>query len=275
MNHHSSLHTEDLHLCYGANPILRGIGLEVKQGEMLGLVGANGAGKTTFLRIISGILKPQRGLVYLGEVNIRQLRPKDRATRVAMVPQDPAVPQGFTALEVVLMGRNPHLGLLQWEGVGDLNVCRRAMELTSTWDFSDRLISSLSGGERQRVFIARALAQEAHLLLLDEPTANLDIQHQFQIMELVRGLAHQGLTVFAAMHDLSLAARFCSRLILLHQGRVLADGTPLQVLTPENLEQAFGVRALVYTDPVTDSLTLKVLAPSSEQAAKGAMENVT
>ena len=267
MNHQHHLRIEDLHLLYGTNHVLRGVGLEVKRGNIVGLIGPNGAGKTSLLNIISGILKPQRGMVYLEGDNIRELGPKDRATRVAMVPQDPAVPQGFTALEVVLMGRNPHLGLLQWEGPGDLALCRRVMELTSTWDFSRRLISSLSGGERQRVFIARALAQEAQLLLMDEPTANLDIQHQLQVMEIMGDLARQSLTVFAAMHDLSLAARFCDRLVLLHDGQIIADGSPEEVLTPGNLERAFSIEAVVYRDPVTNSLTVGALGPVADKRA--------
>lgn len=270
MNGHATLSARGLHLSYGANQVLQSIDLEVKTGEVVGLVGPNGVGKTTFLRIVSGVLKPQRGVVYLGGDNLGTLRPKDRAARVAMVPQAPSAPQGFTALEVVLMGRNPHLGLLQWEGIRDLEVCRRAMALTSTWGFSQRLVSSLSGGEKQRVFIARALAQEASILLLDEPTANLDIQHQLQIMELVGGLAQRGLTVCAAMHDLSLAARFCHSLALLHQGRVLANGPPREVLTPENIEVAFGVKSLVYRDPVTGSLAVKALSPSLGYEATGA-----
>ena len=270
MNGHATLSARDLHLSYGANQVLQAIDLEIKTGEVVGLVGPNGVGKTTFLRIVSGVLKPQRGAVYLGGDDLGTLRPKDRAARVAMVPQTPAAPQGFTALEVVLMGRNPHLGLLQWEGMRDLEVCRRAMDLTSTWGFSQRLLSSLSGGERQRVFIARALAQEASILLLDEPTANLDIQHQLQIMELICGLAQRGLTVCAAMHDLSLAARFCHRLVLLHQGRLLADGRAWQVLTPENIEVAFGVKSLVYRDPMTGSLVVKALSPSLGDGATGA-----
>ena len=268
MNNQHHLRTEDLHLSYGTNHVLRGVGLEVQRGNIVGLIGPNGAGKTSLLNIISGILKPQKGKVYLEGDDIRELGPKDRATRVAMVPQDPAVPQGFTALEVVLMGRNPHLGLLQWEGPGDLALCRRVMELTSTWDFSQRLIAFLSGGERQRVFIARALAQEAQLLLLDEPTANLDIQHQLKVMEIMGDLARQGLTVLAAMHDLSLAARFCNRLVLLHGGQVLADGSPEEVLTAEYLERAFAIEAVVYRDPVTNALTVGALGPIAEKRAQ-------
>ena len=251
MNHVTPLRTEDLYFSYGTTAILQGISLEVREGEMLGLVGPNGAGKTTLLRIISGTLKPQTGEVYLDGANLRQLRPRDRARRVAMVPQNPAVPQGFTALEVVLMGRNPHLGLLQWEGAEDLEVCRRVMELTSTWEFAHRLISTLSGGERQRVFIARALAQEARLLLLDEPTAHLDIGYQADILDTIENIRREArITVVAAMHDLTLAAQYCNRMAALHQGIIFALGRPEEVLTPEVVSVAFGAEVSITKHPV-------------------------
>jgi iron complex transport system ATP-binding protein len=170
---------------------------------------------------------------------------------VAVVPQNPSLPDGFTALEVVLMGRNPHLGFLQWEGPRDLAIARRAMELTDTWMFAERPITSLSGGERQRVLIARALAQEAPLLLLDEPTAHLDIAYQsaiFDTVERIRGEA--GITILAAMHDLTLAAQYCHRIALLHRGRVFAQGRPEEVLTPEIIGEAFGARVAIVRHPL-------------------------
>ena len=170
---------------YGEKVILREVSLEVRAGETVGLVGPNGSGKTTFLRIVSGGLSPQRGEVYVDGRQLPSLRPKDRDRLVAMVPQNPAVPEGFTALQMVMMGRNPFLGLLQWEGPRDVEVCRRVMELTETWEFADRMVSSLSGGELQRVFIARALAQETRVLILDEPTAHLDISYQTATMDLI------------------------------------------------------------------------------------------
>jgi iron complex transport system ATP-binding protein len=186
---------------------------------------------------------------------------------MALVPQLAPYTYGFTAMEVVIMGRYPHMGRFQVEGVADREAAREAMELTRVEGFADREVTTLSGGERQRVFVARALAQQPRLLLLDEPTSNLDIQYQFQVMELVQGLTRQGLTAIAALHDLSLAAQYCDRLVLLRRGRVLAEGTPWDVLTPGNIDRAFGVKSLVYTDPLTGSVVVKVLSPSLDENA--------
>lgn len=243
---------EDLHFFYGTQQVLHGIDVEVRQGEMLGLVGPNGAGKSTFLRIVSGALKPKEGAVYVNGVNLCGLRPKDRARLVAMVSQHPTVlPFGFTALETVLMGRNPYLGLLQWEGPEDLEIARRVMELTDTWQFAHRAVSSLSGGERQRVFIARALAQEAPLLLLDEPTAHLDIAYQSGIFSLLQAIrTERPVTVLTAIHDLTLAAQYCDRVAVLHQGAIFALGRPIEVVVPEVVFRAFGTAVSVVKHPV-------------------------
>lgn len=265
MKNHSHLQTDNIQLRFGSNKVLHGLSLTVEQGDIVGLIGPNGAGKTSLLNIMSGILKPQSGNIYLNGEDLWAIEAKARARKVAMVPQDPAIPEGFTVLEVVLMGRHPHLGFLQWEGITDLEVCHRVMGLTDTWAYSRRLVSSLSGGERQRVFIARALAQQAHLLLLDEPTANLDIQHQLQVMELMGSLTRQGLTVITAMHDLSLAARFCDRIVILFDGKILASGSPETVLTPSNLRQAFAIQAVVYRDSRTNYLTVGALGAAKEE----------
>ena len=242
-------------------PILKSASLQAGQGELIGLIGPNGAGKTMLIRALSGLLSAQEGKVYLDGRDMERLGPKDIAKTIALLPQNTLLDFGFTCMEVVLMGRNPHMRPFQIEGSEDRAIAGEAMAFTGTTQFAHRPITTLSGGERQRVLISRALAQQPRLLLLDEPTANLDIQHQLQVMELLRGLTGEGLTVIVAMHDLSLAARFCHRLLLLYQGQVLADGRPSQVLTPENLERAFGIRALTYMDPVTASLTVQVLAP--------------
>ncbi len=178
---------------------------------------------------------------------------------IAQVPQITALDFPFTARQIVLMGRNPHLSRFELETPRDRQVAERAMLRTRTLTLADRLIGTLSGGERQRVLIARALTQEPRLLLLDEPTANLDIQHQIGILGLVQELIRQdGLGVVAAVHDLELAARYCDRLVLMSEGAVLATGTPDQVLTPEKLRAAYDVDALPYPDPVTGHLRLAI-----------------
>lgn len=245
------LQTLGLSFSYGSQPVLCEVNLLVGQGEMMGIVGPNGSGKTTLLRILSGSLRPHAGEVRVMGQNLGEFSPKDRAKAVAVVSQSPTVPEGFTALEVVLMGRNPHLGVLQWEGRNDVEVALRIMELTDTTRFANRFLSSLSGGERQRVFIARALAQEAPLLLLDEPTANLDIGYQTGILDMLQAIRGEAkVTVIAAMHDLTLAAQYCDHMAVLHQGTIAAVGRPEEVLTPDLLSQAFGVDVSVIRHPL-------------------------
>ena len=247
-----AIHAEDVHLSYGDKPILVGVDLEVSRGEVLGLVGPNGSGKSTFLRIAAGTLVPQRGRVLLDGEDMAMLKPKDRAKLVAVVQQSPAAPPGFTAMDLALMGRNPHLGLLQWESKSDYDTCRRVMELTETWEFADRQVSTLSGGELQRVFMARALAQETPALLLDEPTAHLDISYQTAVLDIINRVRQlSDLTVIVAMHDLTLAAQYCDRIAVLHEGSVLACGEPTETLNEEVVSKAFGAPVHIIPHPST------------------------
>ena len=247
-----AIHAEDVHLSYGDKPILAGVDLEVSRGEVLGLVGPNGSGKSTFLRIAAGTLAPQRGRVLLGGEDMAMLKPKDRAKLVAVVQQSPVAPPGFTAMDLALMGRNPHLRLLQWESKSDYDTCRRVMELTETWEFADRQVSTLSGGELQRVFMARALAQETTALLLDEPTAHLDISYQTAVLDIINRVRElSDLTVIVAMHDLTLAAQYCDRIAVLHEGSVLACGEPTETLNQEVVSKAFGTPVHIIPHPST------------------------
>jgi iron complex transport system ATP-binding protein len=250
-NEQPTLEATGIQFAYGQRSILNDINLEARFGEVIGLVGPNGSGKTTLLRIASGSLAPQKGAVYIQGRALPSLRPKDRARLVAMVHQSPAVPPGFTALEVVLMGRNPHLGFLQWEGPKDIEVCRQVMELTETWEFADRPVSALSGGELQRVFIARALAQETPVLILDEPTSHLDISFQTNVLDMIETIRRKTrITVLVAMHDLTLAAQYCSRIVALHQGAIVASGDPSDVLTVEVVSKVFGASVSIIEHPI-------------------------
>ncbi len=249
--------------------LLRGVSLSAGQGELVGLIGPNGAGKSTLLRAISGTLGHTDGVVRLEGANIETLSSREVATRLALVPQIAPYTHGFTAVELVLMGRYPHLGRFQIEGSGDQHIARDAMRVTETERFAERTLDTLSGGERQRVFVSRALAQQPRILLLDEPTSNLDVLHQLKVLDLVRELVDDGLTAIAAIHDLNLAARYCDRLVLLCQGRVLAEGTPGQVLTPDTIESAFGVKSAVYRDPITGALAISLIGPADAQYTNG------
>lgn len=241
-----------IRFAYGARSLFEDLSLSIKPGEMVGLIGANGSGKTTLLRILSGVLRPQSGEVRAGDRPIETLDARERARRIGVVPQVSSLTFDFTALEVVLMGRAAHLGLLGVEGAADLKAARRAMERTGTIAYADRLTGRLSGGERQLVFVARALAQEPGLLLLDEPTAFLDIRHRLEIYALLRNLnAAEGLTVLTTSHDINLAARFCPRLVLMKAGRLLADGPAADVFKAEVLSDLYDTPLRVIHDADT------------------------
>ena len=241
-----ALKTEDAHFSYDGEEALAGVTLEVERGRYVSLIGPNGAGKTTLLRLISGVLEPSRGKVEILGRDAAELTRREMARRVAVVPQETAIIFPFTAEEVVLMGRFPHLSPYGFESAGDLAVAREAMRLTETEAFAERAIQDLSGGERRRVIIARALAQEADILLLDEPTAFLDIKHQVEITALVQRLKKErDLTVVAASHDLNLAAAFSDTLVLLRRGKVFACGPPDQVVREEVLSEAYGTGVYV------------------------------
>lgn len=247
-----ALRVDDLWFSYGGVPVLTGISFEVEYGQMLAVIGPNGSGKSTLLRAISGVVSPQRGKVFVGEEDAARLKPADQARKVAVVSQNPTLPGAFTVLDVVLMGRTPHLGLLGREGPKDLAAARWAMEVTETWPLAHRRVGELSGGEQQRVVIARALTQEPKVLLLDEPTAHLDINHQKAILDIVVGLCEDcGLAVITVFHDLNLAAQYCPKLLLLFNGRVHAQGSPSQVLTAEKIQEVYGTQVSIVPHPLT------------------------
>ncbi len=230
-------------------PALDGVSLDVAAGEFAGVIGPNGAGKTTLLRAIAGVLPPSAGAVYVEARPAASLPARERARIVATVPQVEGPPAGFTVEEAVLMGRTPHLRRLGPLTEIDRRHAAEAMRRTRIESLGGRLVETLSGGERQRVLIARALAQETRILLLDEPTAHLDIAVQLEIMDLLADLHHEGLTLVAALHDLNLAAAYCCPLILLERGRVAAAGSPEEVLTAATLQRVYGAAVLVRPHP--------------------------
>ncbi|HDN68042.1 ABC transporter [ANME-1 cluster archaeon ex4572_4] len=238
---------------YGSVKVLEGVDFKAQQGEFLGVVGPNGSGKTTLLRAVSRILKPRVGTVLLNGSNVLEMKDKEFSRNFAAVPQDTTINFEFSALDIVLMGRNPHLGRLELESERDIEIARRSMKLTNCWHLAERPVTELSGGERQLVIIARALTQQPKVLLLDEPTSHLDINYQIEIMQLLRRLTlDEGLIVVAVIHDLNLAAIFCDRLALLHKGRIAALGTQEEVLTAENIKRIFGANVVVSRLPQTN-----------------------
>jgi cobalamin transport system ATP-binding protein len=247
-----SLTVADVEFAYGRVPALRGVSLTVASGAFVGVVGPNGSGKSTLVKLLSGYLRPQRGTVRLGDNEVSGLRPRERARRIALVPQDMPVTFDFTTLEVVLMGRFPHLSPLGVESARDVSIARAAMRQTRTEALEDRSLGALSGGERQRVLLARALAQQTPILLLDEPTAHLDVNFQIETLRLLRALhSERGVTVLTVLHDLNLASLYCAHLVMLASGRLLAEGPPEVVLTPEQLEAVYDARIWCEVHPVT------------------------
>jgi iron complex transport system ATP-binding protein len=244
------LSIQDVTLNYEARTVLRGISLDVQPGEVLALIGPNGVGKSTLIHALSGNLKPVGGRITIEQRDLQQLPIEQRARLIAVVPQAVRLPESFTVFDTVLMGRTPYLGWLGREGEKDRSAVWAALDRTSTRDLADRPIGELSGGEQQRVMIARALAQSARTLLLDEPTAHLDLKHQAGVLSLVCDLAHiEGYAVLIALHDLNLAAQYADRVALLSNGRVAAIGTAEEVLTEKNLSPAYGLRITVYEHP--------------------------
>jgi iron complex transport system ATP-binding protein len=230
----------EVRVSLGGNPVVDGVSVTIAEGEWLALIGPNGAGKTTLLRAVASLV-PFDGEIELDGRSVSELGRSELARYVAVVPQEPSTPPWMTVAEYVLLGRTPHLGPLAKEGRRDREAAARALARLDLLAFGNRRLGTLSGGEKQRVVVARALAQEAPVVLLDEPTAALDIGHQQQAFDLLDGLrVESGLTLVAAMHDLTLAAQYADRMLLLDRGRVVADGPAAGVLTEALLSEHYG-----------------------------------
>lgn len=234
--------TQELCVTLGGRAILQNVSLTVEPKQFVGVIGPNGSGKSTLLKCMYRMQKPDAGSVLFDDVPLLQMRVRESARRVAVLAQHNDYSFDFTVREMVLLGRTPHKRMLERDTGEDFAIAQAALEQVGLQGFEERLFFSLSGGERQRVLLARALAQQTPCLILDEPTNHLDIQYQLQLMEIVRGL---GITVIAAIHDLNIAAMYCDAVYVLHDGRIVAQGTPREVLTPELIAQVYRVRASV------------------------------
>jgi iron complex transport system ATP-binding protein len=244
-----AIHTRDLSFAYKDRGVLHAVSLSVEKGEMVGILGPNGSGKTTLLRVLSAVLSAQ-GEIKLNGRKIATYGRRELSKLFAVVAQESHVNFPYTVAEIVLMGRASYHSPFALEGKKDLEVARASMELTDCLSLSDRYLHELSGGEKQRVMIARALAQEPEILLLDEPSAFLDLKHQVQVFELLHRLNRERvLTIVAALHDLNLAALFFSRLVMLREGKIYRDGSPREVLTEKTIDEVYGIRVRVEADP--------------------------
>jgi iron complex transport system ATP-binding protein len=247
------------------SPVLDDVSAAVARGGLVGILGPNGSGKTTLLRILAGLLRPSHGRVSLDGADLRTVPRATAARRMAMVPQETQLAFEYTVLEMATMGRYPHLGAFEIEGPQDLQIARDALRATGTDHLASRLFNTLSGGEKQRVVIAGALAQAPDILLLDEPTASLDLAYQLEIRSILQQLNRErGLTIVVSTHDLNFAAGLCRELVLLDQGRVLASGATESMLEPSLIRQLYGVDVDITANPRTGQLTVIPVGRSIE-----------
>lgn len=245
------------------------VSFEVNRGEVLGIIGPNGSGKTTLLRCINRALDPERGTILIDAKDILKLDRKEIAKEIGVVPQNSTIHFPFTVLDIVLMGRTPHLGRLNGESTKDLRIARNAMKITNTLHLAERSIDEISGGEKQRIIIARALTQEPRILLLDEPTLHLDINHQLEILELVNDLAKKkGIIVVLVSHDLNLAGRYCNRLVLLNEGSIFSMGRPEEVLTRKNISDVYNIEVEISYNKSIKTNTFIPIAVSKNRSSK-------
>jgi iron complex transport system ATP-binding protein len=253
-------------LGYDHHPVLQDITFKALPGQFMGLIGPNGSGKSTIIKALSHVVNPTAGEVLVGGRNIKEIPRRELACLVGVVPQLPLLPSTFTAFEIVLMGRNPHLTLFQSENQKDWDITREAMVKTGTVPLADRHVNELSGGEIQSLLIARALVQETSAILLDEPTANLDIGRQMDMLQLIKNLCREkNITAIAALHDLNLSAQYCDRLLLIDDTSIYAQGTPQEVITDANIKQVYGVENCVFKHPV-NGLPAVILSANSNKS---------
>lgn len=240
---------------YFKEPVLTGIDLQIKSGEFIGIIGPNGAGKSTLIKLMNGMLSPESGVIKLDDHEIGRLKKNIIARTMAYVPQEINFSFDYLVRDVVLMGRFPYLKYFGIYGEEDYQIARESMEVMEITQFENRKFSDLSGGEKQRVVVASALAQNPKIMLLDEPTSALDLHHQISIYTILKQQQKTtGLTSVIVTHDINLAAQFCDRMIILHQGKIIRDGKPGEILQFQLLQEIFGVKVYIDINPMTDSI---------------------
>jgi iron complex transport system ATP-binding protein len=246
------LYAEHLRVSYGSgSDVLHDVSLSIPDGSFTVIIGPNACGKSTLLKCLARMLAPKKGSVVLDGTDIHSFKPKEVARRIGLLPQNPHAPDGITVFDLVARGRYPHQSLLRQWSVADEEAVREALFSARVEELSERTLDELSGGQRQRVWIAMALAQETPILLLDEPTTYLDIAHQVEVLDLANALYKQGRTVVAVLHDLNLAFRYATKVVVMSEGAILTEGDPARVVTSELIEEAFGLANTIIADPVS------------------------
>ena len=246
-----SLAGKGLVVGYGGAPVLDGVDFAVPSGQFTVIVGPNACGKSTLLKTLARVLRPSSGQVELGGRPISSYSPKQVARQVALLPQSPQAPEGISVADLVARGRHPHQSLLRQWSPADERAVQEALERAGVASLASRRVEELSGGQRQRVWIAMALAQDTPVLLLDEPTTYLDISHQVEVLELAAALQRQGRTVVAVLHELALAFRYATQLVVMHQGAIVAQGSPREIVTEQLIEKVFDLPCQLLHDPQT------------------------
>ena len=260
-----ALHADHIACGYDRRPVLEEVTFQLHRGDILGVIGPNGSGKSTLIRALTNILPLSTGRVELYGKDLTSHTARDLSQIVAVIPQQAPIPFAFCALDIVMMGRTPHLKRFQRERPEDVRIALEAMERTDCLEFKDRPVQELSGGERQRVIIARALAQQPSILLLDEPTSFLDLNHQVEIFDLLRYLCvHDHLAVLCVSHDLNLASEYCTRLMMLREGHIYAEGSPKEILTDIHIKEVFGTDVTIIQSPYSGAPQI-VLKPGEER----------
>lgn len=248
----NAIEVKKIRFTYDTENVIKDVSFVLQQGEFLGIIGPNGAGKSTMLRLLCRILNPKSGSVLIFNKDSTTIYRKTFAQKVAFVPQETYFALNFSVEQIVIMGRYPYLGVFQREGRKDIEAVEYALEQADVSKFRKRPINSLSSGERQRVVVARAVAQQPKILLLDEPTSHLDLHHQCAIMELLKKLNTLGMSIIIVNHDLNLASLYCRRLLLMHEGRIYAEGTPQSLINEKTLREVYGTSVKIIKHPDRD-----------------------
>lgn len=255
-----ALEVKNLKFGYAKDLILKDVSFSIEKGKFISIIGPNGSGKSTLLKNLNRIYTPKGGEIVVESVDINMIKAKELAKKIALVPQNTIIDYEFTVEDIVLMGRHPYKGRFQREDNNDYEIVKEALEMTNTFHLKNRIITELSGGERQRVIIAKALAQNPSIILLDEPTSHLDINHQIEILNLLRKLNREkGTTIVVVIHDINLASRYSDEVIMLNEGQIVGIGSPEEVITKENIEFAYNIKVVIEKNKYTDAIYLTAL----------------